>query len=131
MTSLSSKDFMKEYFLKNDTMTASELQKIDKYPICPRDSKLYSEKGFINNDNGIMERSHWTCSCIKDNKSFYFDSFGGQPDKFSLEQLPKPITYHNYKIQDANSRLCGSCLYFFSVTEIMDYCDGILNIYFG
>ena len=45
---------------------------------------------------------------IKDNKSFYFDSFGGQPDKFLLNQLPKRIIYHKYKIQDLNSKLCGS-----------------------
>ena len=29
-----------------------------------------------------MGGSHWTCFIIKDNKSYYFDSFGGQPDKF-------------------------------------------------
>ena len=41
---------------------------------------------------------------IKDNKSFYFDSFGGSPDKFLLKQLPKPIIYHNFKIQNINSQ---------------------------
>ena len=58
-----------------------------------------------------MGGSHWVCFIIKDNKSYYFDSFGGQPDKFPLNQLPKPIIYHNYKIQDIISKLCGSyCL---------------------
>ena len=42
---------------------------------------------------------------MKDNKSLYFDSFPGNPDEF-LQQFPKPIIYHNYKIQDINSRLC-------------------------
>ena len=41
-------------------------------------------------------------------KSFYFESFGGQPEKFLLNQLPKPRIYHSYKIQDINSNLCGS-----------------------
>ena len=36
---------------------------------------------------------------VKDNKSYYFDSFGGSPDKFSPNQLPKPIIYHIYKIK--------------------------------
>ena len=27
--------------------------------------------------------------------SMYFDSFGGPPDAFMINQLPKPITYHN------------------------------------
>ena len=60
-----------------------------------------------------MGGSHWTCFYIKDNKSYYFDSFGGQPDKFLLNQLPKPIIYHYFKIQHIISKLCGSyCLYF-------------------
>ena len=92
------KDFMKKYNLKNDTMSESQLQKIYKYPIYPRDSKIYSNKGFVNTDDGSMGGSHWFAFIVKDNKSFYFDSFGGQPDKFLLNQLPKPIIYHNYKI---------------------------------
>ena len=68
---------------------------------------------------------------VKDNKSFYFDSFGVQPDKFLLDQLPKPIIYHNYKIQDIDSQLCGShCLYFFYLIERMNYFDAILKMYF-
>ena len=51
---------------------------------------------------------------VKDNKSYHFDSFGGKPDKFLLNQLPKPIINHKYKIQDINSQLYGSySLYFF------------------
>ena len=55
-----------------------------------------------------MGGSHWTCFYIKDKKSYYFDSFGGQPDEFLLKQLLKPIVYHNFKIQHINSELCGS-----------------------
>ena len=125
------KDSMKKYKLKNDTMNESQLQKIYNYPIYPRDSKIYSDKGFVNIDNGSMGGSHWCAFYIKDNKSFYFDSFGVQPDKFLLDQLPKPIIYHNYKIQDINSKLCGSyCLYFFYLIERMDYYDTILKMYF-
>ena len=46
---------------------------------------------FVNNDNGSQNGTHWTCFVVKDNKSYYFDSFGCQPDKFSLNHLPKPI----------------------------------------
>ena len=45
-----------------------------------------------------MGGSHWTCFFIKDNKSYYYDSPGGQPHKFLLNQLLKPIIYHNYEI---------------------------------
>ena len=86
-------------------MNESELQRVYNYPIYPTDSKIYSDKGFVNIDNGSMGGSHWVCNIVKDNKSFYFDSFGGAPDKFLFNHLPKPIIHHIYKIQDINSRL--------------------------
>ena len=113
-------------------MNESQLQRIYNYPIYPRGSKIYSDNGSVNIDNGSMGGTHWTCFIVKDNKSYYFDSFGGQPDKFPLKQLPKPIKYHNYKIQDINSKLCGSfCLYFLYLIERMNYYDNILKIFFG
>ena len=131
MKLLNFKDFMKKYILKNDTMNESELQRVYNYKIYPRDSKIYSDKGFVNIDNGYQGGTHWTCFIVKDNKSFYFDSFGGQPDKFLLNQLPKPIIYHNYKIQDIISKICGSyCLYFFYLIERMKYYDAILKLVF-
>ena len=81
-------------------MNESDLQRVYNYRIYPRDSRILTDKGFVNIDDGSMMGTHWTCFIIKENKSFYFDSFGGQPDKFLLNQLPKPIIYHNYKIQD-------------------------------
>ena len=111
MKILNFKDFMKKYNLKNDTMNESQLQNIFNYNIYPRDSKIYSDRGYINIDNGSQNGTHWCAFYVKDNKSYYFDSFGGQPDKFLLSQLHKPIIYHNYKIQDIYSKLCGSyCL---------------------
>ena len=132
MTILNFKDFMKKYKLKDDTMKESELKKIYKYPIYPGDSKRYSDQGFVNIDSGSQGGTHWTCFIVKDNKSYYFDSFGGQPDKFLLNQLQKPIIYHNYKIQDINSKLCGSyCLYVFYLIERMKYYDVVLKMYFN
>ena len=131
MKILNFKDFMKKYNLKDDAMNESELQKIYNYPIYPRDSKIYSDKGFVNIDNGSQNGTHWTCFIVKDEKSYYFDSFGGQPDKFLLKQLPKPIIYHNYKIRDINSKLCGSYfLYFFYLIERLNYYDTILRLVF-
>ena len=131
MKVLNFEDFMKKYNLKNDTKNESQLQRVYNYTIYPRDSKIYSDRGFVNIDDGFRGGSHWTCFLVKDNKSYYFDSFGGAPDKFLLKQLQKPIIYHNYKIQDINSRLCGSyCLYFFYLIERMNYYDTILKMYF-
>ena len=113
-------------------MNESQLQRVYNFRIYPRNSKILSDKGFVNIDNGSMGGSHWVVFIVKGNKSFYFDSFGVQPDKFLLKQLPKPIIYHNYKIQYINSKLCGSyCLYFFYLIERMNYYDAILKMFFN
>ena len=78
-----------------------------------------------------MGGTPWTCFIVKVKKSFYFDSFGVQPDKFLLKQLPKLIIFHKYKRQDKNSKLCGSyCLYFFYLIEKMNYYDVVLKLVF-
>ena len=78
-----------------------------------------------------MGGSHWTCFCIKKKRSYYFDSFGVQPVKFLPSQLPNPIIYHNYKVQDIYSKLCGSyCLYILYLTERMSYYDAFLKLVF-
>ena len=131
MKVLNFKDFMKKKYLKDDAMNESELQRVYKYPIYPRDSKIHSDKRFVNIEKGSRGGTHWTCFIVKDNKSFCFDSFGGQPDKFLLNQLPKPIIYHNYKIQDINFKLYGSyCLHFFFLIGKVNYYDAILKLVF-
>ena len=89
MKILNFKEFMKKYKLQNDTMNEFQLQKICNYKIYPRESKIYSDKGFINIHNGSMGGNHWTCFYIKDKKSFYFDSFRGQPDQFLIKSITK------------------------------------------
>ena len=51
-------------------MNGSDLQRVHIYNIYSRDSKIYSDKGFINIDNGSMGGSHWTCFIVKDNESY-------------------------------------------------------------
>ena len=78
-----------------------------------------------------MGVTHWRNFYIKDGKLFYLDSFGGHTDIFLLSQLTKLTTFHNYKIQKITRKLCCTyCLYFFSLTERMDYCTAILERYF-
>ena len=54
MKKLNFRDFRKKYNLKNDTMIESEIQRVYNYPIYPRDLKKYSNKGFVNIDDGSM-----------------------------------------------------------------------------
>ena len=121
---------MKKYNSKNDTINESELQKVYNHPIYPEGSKILSDKRFVKIDNESQGGTHWTCFIVKDNKSYYFDSFGGQTDKCLLNQLPEPIIYHNYSVKDINSLFCGSyCLYFFYLIERMNYYYTILNMF--
>ena len=39
-------------------MNESELQRVYNYEIYPRDSRLYSDKGFANIDNGSQGGTH-------------------------------------------------------------------------
>ena len=100
------------------------------YPIYPRDIKIHFDKGFVDIDNGTQNGTHWTCFYVKDKKSYYFDSFGGSPDKFRLNQLPKPIIYHFSEIQDTNFKISGSyCFYFFHLIERMNYKDVVSKMF--
>ena len=108
MKILNFKGFKKKHNLEKTTVNESELQRVSNYTKYPRDYKVYSNLAFVDIDNGSTGGSHWTCFIVKDNKFFYFGSFGGQPYIFLLNQLPKPIVYHNYNIQDINFKICGS-----------------------
>ena len=131
MTVLDFKVFMRKIDLKDDTLNETQLQTNYNYPIYPRDSKIDSDTGFVSIGDRNSSGSHWKCFIVKDKKSFYFDSFGRTPDKFLLNQLPKPTIYHNYKLHDKNSKLCGTyCLYFFFLLERMKYYDAILKLVF-
>ena len=59
------KDFMKKLNLKDKSMNESELQRVYSHFISPRGSMIYSDKGFLNIDNGSMGGSHWTCFIVK------------------------------------------------------------------
>ena len=101
-------------------MDENDVQRVYIHRVYQRDSKITTDKGFVNIDNGSMGGSHGVVSYKKGNKSYYFESLAGQPDKFPLNQLQEPI-YYNYKIRDIYSKLCGSyCLYFFCLIETME-----------
>ena len=51
-------------------MIESELQRVYNYAIYPKDSKFFSDKGFINIDIGSQGGTHWCAFYVKDNKSF-------------------------------------------------------------
>ena len=105
MSVLSIEEFMEKHGLENKTMKESDLKRVYNYKIYPRDSKITTENGFANLDNGEQGGTHWTCFLIKNGESYYFDSFGWESDEFLLRQLPKPIVSHTFKIQHIDSML--------------------------
>ena len=52
-------------------MKESEWQRFCNYSIYPRDSKIYSDKGFVIIDDGSMGGTHWTAFHVKKNKSLF------------------------------------------------------------
>ena len=105
--------------LGNPTMNELLIQKIYDYPIYPTESNIYSDKGFVKTDNGSMGGTHRTCYIVEGNKSYYYDSFGGQPDNFPLNQLPKPLIYQNNKIQDINYVDHIACTFFYLIERMV------------
>ena len=117
--------------MKINTLNESDLQRVYIYRIYPRGSKIHLDKGFVHIDSGGMGVTHWCCFIVKYEKSCYFGSFGGQPDDFLINQIPKPLINHIYKIQDKNFLFFGSyCLYFFYLFERINYYDGNIKISF-
>ena len=57
MKNLNFKDLMNKCNFRNDTKNESELQRVYNYSIYPRDSKLYSDKGFVNIDDRSQTRN--------------------------------------------------------------------------
>ena len=102
-----------------------------KHPVYPRNPKITSDRGYNNIDDSSVGGSPLLCCRLKDNKSFYFDCFGGSLDKILPNQITKPLIYLNYKTQNKNSKLRGSyCLYFFYLIERMHYYNIFSKLYF-
>ena len=78
-------------------MNEIDSKRVYKSLIYPRGSKIISDKGFTNKNYGSQEGTHWVCFIVKDNKPYYFDLFGVNPDNLLLNQKPKPKIYRNYK----------------------------------
>ena len=66
-------------------------KKIDNYPIYNRDAKIYSNKRFVNIDDGTMGGSHWT--------AFYVENKNNRTNLTHL--VVNLINFHlnNYLIQ--------------------------------
>ena len=98
MTILSSKVCFKNSVWKMILWMKVIWEKVYKHPVFLRDSKITSDRWFVNVGKGVRGGSHWTSFYIKANKWFCFERFGGQRDSFSLNQKQKNIKIIKIKI---------------------------------
>ena len=56
-----------------------------------------NECGILNLDRSLGEGTHWTMWCRKNNKNYYFDSYGVQPPLEMKKYLNGPVFYSTEK----------------------------------
>ena len=142
--SLTLKDFMTNFNLKNKRMTNTEVQSKFYEIVYFKNLGLYARNsvqkrppklGLINIEGGSQGGTHWT-SLYTTNfptpRTCSFRSFGVYLDSWLMKKLLNPIIWHNYKIQSLDSVLCGTyCLYFlYLMMKNMSYYDAISSLVF-
>ena len=56
--------FRDKLISKDNTMTESDLQRVYNYYVCLRDSKITTNKRFVNIGKRQLSDNHWTCSFL-------------------------------------------------------------------
>ena len=82
LTKLNLNDFMKKLQFDKWYYPWKWFLKIIKILFFAKDLEIYSDKSFVIINTGKQGGPHWKIFCVKNNKSFYFHSFGGIPDIF-------------------------------------------------
>ena len=71
-----------------------------------------NECGILNLDDSSGNGTHWVLWYRKNNKNFYFDSYGVQPPQELQRYLKNAILYTTEKIQPKGEVFCGHlCLH--------------------
>jgi hypothetical protein len=67
----------------------------------------------LNIDHSENNGTHWTCLSIRDDKLYYFDSYGFPPPLEVADYYEgKNRFYNSFKIQQYNEVICGHyCIY--------------------
>ena len=88
---------MKKYNLKGDTKIENELNRVDNYPINPRDSKIPTDKRLVIIDKGQQVVLNGIVSTLKIIKHFNSTVSAVVLTFFLFRQLSKPTTFHWYE----------------------------------
>ena len=89
-----------------------------------------SECGILNLNLSHETGSHWTCWFKKNEKKYYFNSFGLPPPKELINYLGSPVLYSTFQLQDLNEQNCGKwCLFILKkLNDGSDYISLILSL---
>ena len=69
------------------------------------------ECGILNLNLSHEAGSHWVCWYKKNDKKYYFNSFGIAPPEEIVKYLGSPILYSTFQLQDILDQNCGKwCL---------------------
>ena len=81
----------------------------------------------LNYNNSNQPGSHHVAFISKNDKRYYFDSFGFEPQKEIIKRY-SPVRTSNYQVQEYNTELCGqlSLLVIYLISRGFDYEDIIL-----
>ena len=82
---------MRKYKLTDFAMNESGLKRLQFNSVHPIDAEETTNNESVIIDIANLGGSHWFCYYKKDKNSYYFDNF-------LVKQLPRAITFHNYKI---------------------------------
>jgi hypothetical protein len=123
------KSFIPYHPLTNfEIMDFMKINKIDG-EVKMRNEPYTKNKIVINLDDKENTGTHWVLLFIKDNKMFYFDSFGiPPPEEVVNKKNDKRLFYSTNQIQPRNSILCGyfvcACLYWLNKgRDLYDFVD--------
>jgi hypothetical protein len=76
------------------------------------------EVGIVNLDSKNNKGTHWVAYYKKNEKCYYFDSFGLDPPIEIKNYLEHDIITSTFQIQDLNTNYCGHlCLFFLKLLE--------------
>ena len=81
-------------------------------------NRIYkNESMIVNLDNSSGKGTHWICFFKKDNKIYYYDSFGVKPPiqlvEYFAKQNKSEVYYNIDKYQNFDEIICGHlCLEF-------------------
>ena len=122
-------EIVEKYGLKNEATSNVKIKeildilKLNSTGIYMRDDKFTTPSGIVNLHP--TKGTHWVMFV----NEWYFDSYGCPPPTNILNHIKKGI-YSEHQIQKNDSYCAAYCLYILFLTQILDFENPVLNLYY-